>query len=56
MYACEAWRPTAKEGVDKLESVQKRALRMAKGLGGAYKEACKTMGMNTIEGELEEAW
>ena len=54
IYACDAWRPTSKDGVDKLESVQKRAVRMA-GEQGDYKEACRRMGMNTIQDELDEA-
>ena len=54
IYACEAWRPTSKEEVDKLESVHKRAVRMA-GEQGDYKEACRRMGMNTIQDELDEA-
>ena len=37
-----------------MESVQKRAVRMAGGQGN-YKEACRRMGMNTIQDELEEA-
>ena len=52
IYASEARRPTSKEGVDKLESVQKRAVRMA-GEQGDYKEACRRMGMNTIQDELD---
>ena len=56
MYACEAWRPSTKDGVEKLESVQRRALRMAGGLDrNNYKEACRKAGMNTIEEELKEA-
>ena len=56
MYACEAWRPSTKEGVDKLESVQRRALRMAGGLDRKnYKEACREAGMNTVKEELDEA-
>ena len=56
LYACEAWRPTTQEGVEKLEGVQRRAVRMAGGMEGyTYKEACKRAGMNTIEEELEEA-
>jgi hypothetical protein len=54
LYACEAWRPSTKEGFDKLESVQKRAVRMAGGQGD-YKEACRRIGLNTIEEDLEEA-
>ena len=54
LYACETWRPTTKEGVEKLESVQRRALRMAGGLGD-YEEACKKVGMNTVEQELDKA-
>ena len=33
MYACEAWRPCSKDGVEKMEAVQKRAVRMAGGQG-----------------------
>jgi hypothetical protein len=54
LYACEAWRPTTQEGIEKLEAVQRRAMRMAGGLGGGdYKEACREAGMNLISEELE---
>ena len=50
MYACEAWRPSTKDGLEKLESVQRRALRIAGGLDrNNFKEACRKAGMNTIE-------
>ena len=57
LYACEAWRPTSKEGIEKLESVQRRALKMAGQLEdrNKYKEACRKAGMNTVEEELDEA-
>ena len=57
MYASEAWRPTTKEGIEKLESVQRRALKMAGRLEGrtSYREACRKEGMNTVEEDLEEA-
>ena len=57
MYACEAWRPTTKEGIEKLESVQRRALKMAGGLmdRNGYKEACRKAGLNSIEEDLDEA-
>ena len=56
LYACEAWRPSSQEGIEKLEAVQKRAIRMAGGLGaGNYKEACRTAGLNTIQEDLDEA-
>ena len=57
MYACEAWRPTTKEGIEKLESVQRRALKMAGGLRDrdSYREDCRRAGLNTVEEELEEA-
>ena len=56
MYACEAWRPNTKEGVEKLESVQRRALRMAGGMDRSnYKEACRKAGLNTVEEELDMA-
>ena len=29
LYACEVWRPTSQEQIDKLECMQKRAARMA---------------------------
>ena len=56
LYACEAWRPNTKEGIDKLESVQRRALKMA-GLcdRSNYRDACKKAGLNSIEDELNEA-
>ena len=56
MYACEACRPSTKEGVEKLEAVQRRALRMAGGLDrNDYKVACRKAGLNTVEEELDEA-
>ena len=57
MYASEVWRPTSKEGIDKLESVQKRALKMSGLLDhrGNYKEACRKACMNTVEEELNMA-
>ena len=56
LYASETWRPSSKERIKKLESVQRRALKMA-GLcdKNSYKEACKKAGMNSIEDELNEA-
>ena len=54
LYACEAWRPTTQEGIEKLEGVQKRAMRMAGGLGdGDYRDACRGAGINMIKEELE---
>ena len=54
LYACEAWRPTTIEGIEKLEGVQKRAMRMAGGMGNLdYREACRGAGMNMIKEELE---
>ena len=56
LYASEAWKPTTQEGIDKLEGVQKRVIRMAGRQGeGSYMEACRGVGMNTIKEELEEA-
>ena len=56
LYGCEAWRPSSQQGIEKLEAVQKRAVRMAGGLGaGSYKEACRRAGLNTIQEDLEEA-
>ena len=57
IYAYEAWRPTTKEGIEKLESVQRRALKMAGGLRDrdSYREDCRRAGLNTVEEELEEA-
>ena len=57
MYASEAWRPTTKEGIEKLESVQKQAFKMAGVLGdrSGYIEACRKEGMNTLEEDLDEA-
>ena len=54
MYASEAWRPNNKEDIEKLESVQQRALKMAGKLRDriTYREACREAGMNTIEEEL----
>ena len=42
---------------EKLESVQRRALKMAGKLKdrNSYREACREAGMNTIEEELDEA-
>ena len=40
LNVCEAWRPTTLEGIARMESVQRRAIRMAGGLGaGGYREA-----------------
>ena len=40
--------------MDKLEGVQKRAMRMAGGLGqGNAREACRGVGLNMIKEELE---
>ena len=56
MYACEAWKPGTKEGLEKLEAVQKRAVRIAGGQGSkSYREACREAGINTLEEELDEA-
>ena len=56
MYACEAWRPCTKDGVEKMEAVQKRAIRMSGGQGdGGYREACREAGLNTVQEELDEA-
>ena len=57
MYASEAWRPHTKEGIEKLESVQRRALKMAGRLNdrNKYRDACREAGMNTIEEDLDEA-
>ena len=54
LYASEAWRPTTVEGIEKLEAVQKRAMRMAGGMGVRdYREACRGVGLNLIKEELE---
>ena len=54
LYASEAWRPTTKEGVVKREGVQKRAMRMAGGMGDKdYREACKREGMILIGEDLK---
>ena len=56
MYACEAWKPGTKEAIEKIEAVQKRAVRMAGGQGDqSYREACREAGFNTLEEELDEA-
>ena len=56
LYGCKALRPSSQQGIKKLEAVQKRAVRMAEGLGaGSYKEACRRAGLNTIQEDLEEA-
>ena len=55
LYACEAWRPSTLEGVEKLEGVQRRVIRMAGGQGVDYREACRKAGLNTIQEELDEA-
>ena len=54
MYASEAWRPTTQELIEKLEGVQKRAMRMAGGMGDKnYRDACREAGMNLIREELD---
>ena len=56
MFSCEAWRPGTREGVEKLEAVQRRAVRMAGGQGNkSYRKACKDAGLNTVEEQLDEA-
>ena len=48
MYGCEAWRPCSKEGIVKLEAVQKRAIRIAGGQGDrSYRETCREARLNT---------
>ena len=54
MYVCEAWRPSTKEGVEKLKGIQRRALKMVGGLKRSdYKEACRKAGLNRVEEELD---
>ena len=56
LYACEAWRPCTLDAIERLEGVQKRALRMAGGQGdGGYRDACRKAGLNSIKEQLEEA-
>ena len=56
LYASEAWKPGTKEGIEKLEAVQRRVVRMVGGQGDkSYREACREAGLNTIEEELDEA-
>ena len=56
MYSCEAWKPATRESLEKLEAVQRRAVRMAGGQGNkSYREACREAGLNTVEEQLDEA-
>ena len=56
MYACEAWKPGTRDGVEKLEAVQRRAVRMARGQGSkSYRGACREAGLNTVEEQMDEA-
>ena len=56
LYACEAWKPGTKESIEKLEAVQRRAVRMAGGQGDkSYREACREAGLNSVEEQLDEA-
>ena len=56
MYSSEAWKPCTREGVDKLEAVQRRAVRMAGGQGNkSYREVCREAGLNTVKEQLDEA-
>ena len=56
MFSCEAWKPCTREGVEKLEAVQRRAVRMAGGQGNkSYRDACREAGLNTVEEQLDEA-
>ena len=42
--------------MEKLEAVQKRAVRMAGGQGQkSYRETCREAGLNTVEEQLDEA-
>ena len=56
MYSCEAWKPSTKECIEKLEAVQRRAVRMAGGQGQKnYRDACREAGLNMVEEQLDEA-
>ena len=56
MYSCEAWKPCTREGIEKLEAVQRQAVRMAGGQGQKnYRDACREAGLNMVEEQLDEA-
>ena len=48
--AAPVWNPTKREDVNRLEKVQKRALRMISDLGGlSYEERLKKLGIQSLE-------
>ena len=56
IFSCKDWKPCTREVVEKLEAVQKRAVRMAGGQGSkSYREACREADLNTIKEQLDEA-
>lgn len=47
-YAVQAWNPWYVKDVKKLEDVQKRAIRMIKGIEGSYEEKLQQLGLTTL--------
>jgi hypothetical protein len=49
-FSTPAWAPWLRTDIDKLESVQKKAVKMVAGLSGReYEERCKEIGLRTLE-------
>jgi hypothetical protein len=49
-FSSPVWAPWTRADIDKLESVQKKAVRMVAGLKGiSYEERCKEIGLNTLD-------
>ena len=47
-YAVQVWNPWLAQDIENIESVQKRAIRMCRGLSGTYKEKLKAVGLTTL--------
>jgi hypothetical protein len=49
-FSSPAWSPWTRMDIDKLENVQKKAVKMVAGLRGiGYEERCREIGLNTLE-------
>ena len=47
-YAVQVWNPWLAQDIENIESVQKRAIRMCRGLSGTYEEKLKAVGLTTL--------
>ena len=49
-YCVQAWRPHYRKDIDKLEKMQRRAMKMVKGLEGhSYSDRLRILGFTTLE-------